>query len=71
MPKLAPYNEVTEEYMILFFETLDEKSRRHYAAVEAQKLGHGGAAYISRLLSISEITVRRGMEEFLKKTSEG
>lgn len=69
MPKLKPYDEDTEEYMILFFDTLDEKARRYYAAVEAKKLGHGGMAYISRLLGISQRTIERGLEELSKKNA--
>lgn len=69
MASIQPYDEDTEEYMILFFETLNEKSRRYYAAVEAKKLGHGGISYISRLLEISERTIKRGLEELSKKNS--
>jgi len=69
MPLIEPYDEDTKEYMILFFETLNEKSRRYYAAVEAKKLGHGGIIYISRLLDISERTIQRGLEELAKKNS--
>lgn len=67
MPRIETYDEDTEEYMVLFFETLNEKSRRYYAAVEAKKLGHGGIIYISNLLDISERTIKRGLEELAKK----
>lgn len=68
MPKLIqPYNKDTEEYMILFSENLTEKDRRYYAAVEAQKLGHGGIEYIADLLGLSTKTVARGLEELSKK----
>lgn len=66
-----PYDSDTEEYMILFFENLSEKDQRYYAAVEAKRLGHGGIKYISDLFSLSEKTIRRGLEELLKKTVEG
>lgn len=64
-----PYDKDTEEYMILFFENLSEKDRRHYAAVEAKKLGHGGIKYIAALFSISERTIQRGLDELAKKNS--
>ena len=62
-----PYDENTEEYMLLFFEELDEKTRRHYLAIEAKKLGHGGIKYLSNLFQISERTIRRGITEIDKK----
>ncbi len=69
MPKiLFPYDQDTQEYMILFFENLSEKDRRHYVAVEAKKLGHGGIEYVGHLFGISVKTVRRGLEELEKKS---
>jgi hypothetical protein len=67
MTTVPPYDEDTEDYMIMFFETLDEKNRRYYAAVEAKKLGHGGISYISKLLGLSERTIQRGLDELSKK----
>ncbi|MGK0426433.1 MAG: putative transcriptional regulator [Ulvibacter sp.] len=58
-----------EESMILFFDNLDEKNRRYYAAVEAEKLGHGGIVYIAQLFGITEKTVRKGIKELSKKNS--
>lgn len=70
MPKiLSPYDQDTQEYMILFFENLSEKDRRYYAAVEAKKLGHGGLEYVAGLFSISVKTIARGLEELEKKSS--
>ena len=40
---------IQKETMILFSNNLDEKKRRHYAAIEAEKLDHGGIVYITRL----------------------
>ena len=69
MIKKFPYDEDTEEYMLLFFEDLNEKHRRRYLAVESKKLGHGGIKYLSGLFGISEKTIRRGLEEINKKNS--
>lgn len=69
MSKERRYDADTEEYMILFFENLSEKDQRHYAAVEAKKLGHGGISYIARLFSISERTIQQGLEELVKKNA--
>ncbi|MFK7926273.1 MAG: hypothetical protein AB8H47_30275 [Bacteroidia bacterium] len=63
------YDSEMEEYIVLLFENLSEKDRRHYAAVEAKKLGHGGISYISFLFGISERTIARGLSELSKKSS--
>jgi hypothetical protein len=52
-----------ERQMVHFFQSLSEKDRRRYAAVEAAKLGHGGTAYISRLFGCRVDTVERGKED--------
>lgn len=57
------YDEFTETLMLRHFSSLQEKEKRHYAAVEAQKLGHGGRKYISDLFGISEYRIRIGIRE--------
>jgi hypothetical protein len=49
--------------MQAFYRTLSEKERRRYAAVEADKLGHGGIDYISLLFEIDPKTIRRGLDD--------
>lgn len=63
MKQLKPYNPESEAQMKNFYNSLNEKDRRHYAALEATKLGFGGISYVCRLLNCSEHTVKRGMEE--------
>jgi hypothetical protein len=62
-----PYDPETEDYMRLFFSNLREKDRRHYAAIEALKLGLNGIPYISNLFDISPRTVVRGIDDIKKK----
>jgi hypothetical protein len=50
--------------MQAFYRTLSEKERRRYAAIEADKLGHGGTDYISHLFEIDPKTIRRGLDDF-------
>jgi len=64
-----PYDEDTEEYMLLFFEGLNEKNRRRYLAVESKRLGHGGIKYLANLFEVSEKTIGRGIEELNKKNA--
>ena len=52
-----------EQQMRDFYGSLNEKDRRRYAALEANKLGHGGIAHICRILGCDPKTVRRGIKE--------
>lgn len=49
--------------MQAFYKSLSEKERRRYAAVEADKLGHGGIEYIASLFGLDPKTIRRGLED--------
>jgi hypothetical protein len=57
------YAAETEQRMKALYESLNEKDRRRYAAVEADKLGYGGQIYISGLLGCDYKTMQRGLEE--------
>jgi len=52
-----------EETMRRFYDSLNEKVRRHYAGLEALKYGHGGCQYIARVLGCSRNTVSKGARE--------
>lgn len=54
------------EHMKAFYDSLSEKDRRRYAAVEAEKLGHGGVEYISWVLGCDEKTIRHGRGDVLQ-----
>jgi hypothetical protein len=43
--------------MVAHYSYLSERDRRHYAAIEAAKLGRDGTSYISKLLGISRTTI--------------
>ena len=60
---ISPYPAVVEQHMCRFASFLSEKDRRRYAAVEVDKLGHGGMTYIADLLKLSPTTIRAGAEE--------
>ena len=47
---IEPYSPETEQRMKTLYKSLNERDRRRYAAVEADKLGYGGQSYISQLL---------------------
>lgn len=46
-----------------FANTLNEKDRRRFAAIEAKQRGFGGITYIASVLGCSEKTIARGIAE--------
>lgn len=59
------YGPEVEEQMQTLYGSLSERDRRRYAGMEASKLGHGGIAYIARVLGCDPKTIRRGQAELL------
>lgn len=57
------YPSEVEPKMQRLYESLSEKDRRRYAAIEALKLGWGGITYISQLFGCDYYTIRFGIEE--------
>src|SRR6266700_870321 len=62
------YPPAIEQLLRQYYQSLSEKDRRRFAAVEAIKLGHGGIRYIAQVLGCDPHTVREGMRE-LKQLS--
>lgn len=60
---MTQYPEAIEQEMRKFYETLSEKDKRRYAAVEARKLGHGGITYTAKVLGCAQSTISIGMRE--------
>ncbi len=46
-----------------FYATLDEPAKRHFAGLEAEKLGHGGKIYLRDLLGCDFKTLKKGVDE--------
>ena len=57
------YSEEVENQMVNFYISLNEKDKRHYAAIESIKFGHGGVAYIADLFGCSRKTIYDGIDE--------
>lgn len=60
---MTPYSPEIEREMRAFYQSLRENDRRRYAAIEAEKLGHGGVEYVARILGADPKTIRRGRRE--------
>jgi hypothetical protein len=57
------YTPELEAEMRAFYNSLSEKDRRRYAAIESRKLGHGGHSYIAQVLGCERHTVATGLCE--------
>ncbi len=57
------YTAEIEHSMQMFYNSLSEKDRRRYAAIEAAKLGHGGIEYVATLLGCDPKTIRQGQQD--------
>ncbi len=63
---------VKEEHrrMNLFLSRLDEQQRRWYAALEAEKLGHGGIETMAQITGLHVNTISRGRQELRNDLQE-
>ena len=66
---MEPYSIEHEQEMINLYNSLSEKDRRRYAAVEVNKLGHGGLHYICSLFGCDNKTINKGMAELIDKAA--
>lgn len=51
-----------------YYESLSEKDRRRYAAIEAKKLSYGGIRYISKLFGCNYRTINRGIADLQEQS---
>jgi len=55
----------------LFFESLNEKQKRQYAALRANELGHFGVSQVAGKLGLHPHTIRVGQKELEEMTGGG
>ncbi len=68
--RLERFDDVVEKQMQNVFQTLSEKDRRRFAAIQARQIGYGGIKYISEVLGCSTTTIRRGIAELDQLTDD-
>jgi hypothetical protein len=61
--RLIENDAAIEEKMRDFAQTLSEKDRRRFAAIEAVQRGYGGIVYVAEVLGCSTKTIERGIKE--------
>lgn len=57
------YEKKTEELMKATYDSFSERDKRRYAAIESEKLPHGGVSYICNILGCHSSTLYRGLDE--------
>ncbi len=66
--EMKKYSFNVEKKIKRFYENLSEKDKRHYAAIEALKLGHGGISYLADILGCARQTISKGIYELETNT---
>ncbi len=59
-----PYEKTVEDEMKQFYDSLSEKDKRRYAAIEVRKLAYGAKQYISNILGCDYKTIEKGLSDF-------
>jgi len=57
------YSDEIVRSMRAYYNSLTEKDRRRYAAVEAKKLNYGGIVYLAIIFECDEKTIKKGLIE--------
>lgn len=57
------YDSIFLEKQLRFYTSLREKQRRHFLAMEYERLGRGSKRYISRVFGCDRQTINKGLEE--------
>ena len=63
-------DQLLHRQMNLLLARLDEQQRRWYAAVESNRIGHGGDQLISQITGLDVQTLRRGRQELASSLAE-
>lgn len=66
--QLHPFGSLAQEHRLLnqFLATVDERSRRLFAAFLVIHYGRGGLTNVARITGLSRMTLRRGRHELLE-----
>ena len=62
--------QVLHHQMNMLLSRLDEQQRRWYAAIEANRLGHGGEQLVAQITGLDPHTIRRGRQELAASLAE-
>ena len=63
-------DQLLHQQMNLLLSRLDEQQRRWYAALESNRIGHGGDRLLWQITGLDEHTIRRGRQELTAQLRE-
>jgi len=46
-----------------FYQSLNERQKRHFVSLEAKSLGYGGIKFVSEIFQVSRATIQKGLKE--------
>jgi DeoR/GlpR family transcriptional regulator of sugar metabolism len=58
------------EKQLNYYRSLPEKQRRHFLAMEFERLGEGSKHYLSRVFGCGRQTIRKGLRELSQSNYE-
>jgi DeoR/GlpR family transcriptional regulator of sugar metabolism len=65
------YAEDFLEKQLSYYRSLPEKQRRHFLAMEFERLGVGSKHYLARVFGCARQTIRKGVRELTENNYEG
>ena len=65
------YAEAFLEKQLSYYRSLPEKQRRHFPAMEFERLGVGSKHYLARVFGCARQTIRKGVRELAADNYEG
>jgi DNA invertase Pin-like site-specific DNA recombinase len=64
------YAEDFLEKQLNYYRSLSEKQRRHFLAMEFERLGIGSKRYLARVFGCARQTIRKGVQELAQNNYE-
>jgi hypothetical protein len=58
------------EKQLSYYRSLPEKQRRHFLAMEFERLGEGSKHYLARVFGTARQTIRKGLQELAESNYE-
>jgi hypothetical protein len=64
------YEDAFLEKQVSYYRSLSEKQRRHFLAMEFERLGVGSKYYLARVFGCARQTIRKGVRELSESNYE-
>jgi len=70
MAKYTSYTEDQKLALLKYYQSLSEKQRRHFLALQYKQLGFGSQRYLASVFSCSRITITKGCAELSQSEND-